>query len=287
MWNSARHRAANHLTLALAVLLALASAATRAQSYNAAPIERDETRGILWWKEAESPMQGVVVLVPGAQMTGDRYTWLLEALVHEGFSVVLPEAALEWITPPGTESPLPARYVRMPHALAALDFARAQWPSYANEIALVGHSLGGAIVLEMLDPAEASHNPRTNAPEDFAGVSGIAAAVILGTSLQSTTSFMTLPHRSDSRPLHAPGATRLLFLAAENDAMATPALMRKTAARYDVPVEFRILPGGNHLNWSEGLGMMDRPDFDGEASISEQRQLEESARIVLDFLQAD
>ncbi|MDX2142539.1 MAG: hypothetical protein SFV19_04230 [Rhodospirillaceae bacterium] len=218
-------------------------------------------------------------------MTADRYTWLSEAAVARGYAAVIVEPALEWLTfPAGSSNLVPARYVTLPHALAALDYARAKWPGARKNIVAVGHSLGAAIVLELLDPQEAKRNPNNRSPSDFAGVDDLAAAIIIGTSLQAKGGSFELPYRSEDRSLHSPASTRLLFIAGENDGMATPQLMGKTAARYARPPRLEVVPGANHLNWSYGRGPMDRPDLDRPATISADQQIARTLDIMWEFL---
>lgn len=257
----------------LALLAGMASMA-RAAPYEAIRLDQGATQGVLWVKVPAQEPKGVVVIVPGAQMVADRYTWLSEGLVADGYASVLIEPALQWITLPGQPGrELPARYVTIPHALEAVAYATRRWPeATARRFAAVGHSLGAAVLLELLDPAEAARNPNTNAPQGFPGISSFDLAVILGTSLQSTLRSMTLPYRSDTRPLSRPVRTRLLFVAASNDGMAPPDVMRKTAARYAPPVDLEVIPGGNHLGWSPGRGPLDRADLDGQATISQEEQ---------------
>jgi hypothetical protein len=272
----------------IVALFALVAAAARAQTYDAVRIDRADAQGILWTKAPAGSPRGVVVVIPGAQMTADRYTWLGDAQVAEGFAVALIEPAVEWRAFPGNPpKQVPVRYVAIPHALAGLEIARSLWPEAARaNLIAIGHSLGAAVLLELLDPAEAARNPNTKAPAGFAGVTDLAAAIILGTSLQPGTGAITLPYRSEDRPLSAPAGTRVLFVAAENDGMAAPALMRKTAARYASPVRFETIAGANHLGWSPGRGPLDRPDLDRPAQIDAAEQGRRTLRLIAGFLEA-
>jgi len=249
-------------------------------------IDRPDAQGILWVKAPAAAPKGVVVIVPGAQMTAERYTWLAESILQDGYAVVLVEPALEWRTfSSAPNRQVAARYVAIPHALAALDLARARWPDPAkSNLIAVGHSLGAAVILELLDPSEASFNINTKPPPGFQGVDDIDKAVILGTSMQATGGAFTLAHRSDTRPLRRPVATKVLMIAGENDGMARPDLMQKTAARYDPPLTFQIIDGANHLQWSAGRGPMDRQDLDKPATISADEQQRRTLEIIRFFL---
>jgi len=279
--------ALRRLIVALALALAVPAAAhTQPVAYDAVPIDRPDAQGVLWIKTPPAAPRGVVVVLPGAQMTADRYTWLSEGLAADGYAVVIAEAALEWrALPAAPDKTFPARYLMIPHALAALDAARARWPAAARaNLIAIGHSLGGGIILDMLDPAEAARNPNTRAPAGFAGVDDIAKAVVLGASLQATGSAFTLPYRSDTRALHRPARTKILMIAGEHDGMATPELMRKTAARYTPPLEVRVIAGANHLGWSAGRGPMDRPDLDKPATITDDEQNRRTLEAIRAFL---
>ncbi|MDX2142535.1 MAG: alpha/beta hydrolase [Rhodospirillaceae bacterium] len=271
----------------LIVALALPSLAhAQPVAYDAAPIDRPDAQGVLWIKAPPAEPRGVVVVLPGAQMTADRYTWLSEGLAADGFAVVIAEAALEWRTASSAQDKkLPARYAMIPHALAALDQARSRWPAAARaNLIAIGHSLGGGVILDMLDSAEAARNPNTKAPKDFTGVTDLDKAVILGASLQASGGAVVLPNRSDTRVLRRPEGTQILMIAGENDGMATPAQMQKTAARYTPPLDVRVVAGANHLGWSAGRGPMDRPDLDKPATITDDEQNRRTLEIIRAFL---
>lgn len=265
-----------------------AIASAPADTYEAVRLDGPEARGLLWLKQPRASARGVVVVLPGSQMTGDRYTWLADHLAARGFAVVLVEASLEWEkSRNGDGSVVPARNATMPHALAALAEARRRWPEAARtQLTLIGHSLGGGVLLDMLDPAEALRSGRTGAAPGFRGVTGIHSAVVLGASLQASLGWVTLAGRSDSGALQRPAGTRLLLIAGEHDRMASPALMRLTASRYRVPPVLKVIDGANHLGWSTGRGAMDRPDLDGRATIPIDEQIRRTLIEIDRFLAA-
>ncbi len=272
----------------MTVLLAMIATTVQAQAAVALPytserILRDGANGILWWRAPEGNPIGLAIILPGAQMTADRYRWLGDRLLEAHYAVIIVEPGLEWLHPPGSDTPIAARYLLIPHALAALDFAKKKWP--VAPVSLIGHSLGGGVALELLDPLEASRNPYTKAPKGFEGVMGLRDVVVIGSSLQATGGAFTLPYRSDERPLSRPPGTQMLFVAATEDKMAPPALMRATASRYSPTVRVADIAGANHLQWSSGRGMADRPDFDGVATISEAAQQCRTAEQIINFLQ--
>ena len=268
-------------------LLLWAESLAYAGPYEGVRIDQGPTQGILWVKAPpQEPVRGVVVVIPGAQMTASRYTWLSEALVSDGYAAIVIEAGLQWIRPPGApDRQLPARYVTIPHALAAVDYAQHRWPDAASRHLIgIGHSLGGAVLLELLDPTEAARNPNTRAPGGFTGVAIFDAAIVMGTSLQSQVGSMELPYRSETRTLTHPARTRVLLIAGEHDGMARPDLMMKTAARYSPPIELTKISGANHLGWSPGLGPMDRPDLDGKATVAQEVQIRRTLEKIRQFL---
>jgi alpha-beta hydrolase superfamily lysophospholipase len=223
--------------------------------------------------------QGTVVIGPGAGCDAERYFWLAQALTGEGlacFVIEPPQMPVRTPIAPDIEKLM--RLVTLSEADHALQFAANHYPGLPRFA--IGHSLGGAVLLEGLDPDEAGHNPRNGgyvASTSFADLSGV---VILGAQLQAEAMGIPLPTRSNDRPLAKPAATRLLFIAGERDHIAPPNQMMATASRYgENGAELVVLEGANHLFWAAGHGVHDRPDLDGKSELDPALQRAKTAQI--------
>ena len=245
----------------------------------------EDAPGVLWIYEPDQDVSDVVLVMPGAQIAADRYMWLERGLSRPSRAVVLVEADRTWRPVPGRETLQPARLATIRHLIAAMDAIEKKWPEVpGSNITLIGHSLGGSVILEALDGESARRNPWAPPPADFDRLLDVGRVVILGASLQSTVGDISISYRTDTGALSAPATTQLLFIAAEHDLIGTPEAMRLTAKRYAADIMFEVIEGGNHLAWGSGTGILDRPDMDGIATISEDRQLQETVQLISSFL---
>lgn len=240
--------------------------------------------------------RALAIILPGANCAADRYGWLVSGLTAEGICCAVPLVRAEQIQLPssgtscGQEGKPQVRsmqLVSLADMLSAIAVLQARWPGLP--LIAAGHSLGGSVILEALDPNEAAHNPRTCMPLGFAGLQGLRLGLVLGASLQPWLGTMELPYRSEDRPLACPSGTRLQFIAAQNDRLATPQAMARTAARYAQPPTLEVIAGGNHWGWVEGHEPGDGNALDGIASISGEEQQRATLlcvrRALLDALQ--
>lgn len=170
--------------------------------------------------------------------------------------------------------------VTIPDLVGVLEYGRSTWPGLP--IMVVGHSLGGSILLESLDPVEGHRNPRNDMPDNFTAITDINLAVVLGASLQPEMAHFRLPHREEDTVLNKPDQTELEFIAAEFDGIATPKLMTKTAQRYSEPPPVTTIPGGNHWGWVNGVEAGDGTALDGAATISKSEQQDITADLILE-----
>lgn len=205
-----------------------------------------------------------VLILPGAQIRAERYLWIAEGLADATVAILDPPEVMR-TTPFSPDRPVPTRFASLGQLIAA--HAALAGLAQPARRAIIGHSHGGAVLLEALDGAEARRNPMSAAPQGFAGLSGVDVAITLGAHLQAEAMSFTIPWRDSSRPLRAVGA-RLALVSAEHDRMATPYIVAATAARYGGAARYHSVAGANHLRWATGTGPFDRPDLDGAATIA-------------------
>ena len=223
------------------------------------------------------------IVMPGAQITAKRYRWLGEGLASANFDtlVVDPPAVLR-TTPFSPDKPVETRFATLAQLISAIGF----WQLPGDPLFLIGHSGGGATILDSLDPSSARSNPRVDTPDDFDGFIGLTGCIILGTSLQAEGMGMRFPGRHDDTPLMKPDKLPVLLISGEHDAMAPPEKVRRTAQRFGKNSHFLCQSGANHLNWASGTGPRDRPDLDGVATIPETQQQLDTLRAIIAFANA-
>lgn len=226
---------------------------------------------------APAPAWSVLVL-PGAQIRAERYLWIIDGLGDATVAILDPPEVMR-TTPFSPDTPVPTRFASLAQLIAAHVALSSLAPGARR--AIIGHSHGGAVLLEALDGAEARRNPLSGASDDFAGLAGVDVAITLGAHLQAEAMSITIPWRDSGRSLCAVGA-RVTLLSAEQDRMATPDVVAATAARYGRAARHASIAGANHLNWATGAGPFDRPDLDGVATIP---PAEQQAR-TLDLIRA-
>ena len=204
--------------------------------------------------DAGPSASAALMVMPGGLCRADRYDWL-GALAAQGTHVFIVDGVLSrpFVV---SEGPSPA-ILQMRAALERI--AALRLPIHA-----IGHSAGAAAILDALDP---SSNAAARLPAGFTLPARLESVMIVGCSLQPATLGMVLPHRSEDRPLTAPEATRLLFLAGEQDAMAPPELVARTCARYSPPAEMIIMPGATHYGWAGPREEGDNPRSDTDTAL--------------------
>ena len=155
------------------------------------------------------------------------------------------------------------RYVSLQQLMVA--FSTALDKVAGSRVVLLGHSLGGSVVLEALDPEEARRNPGHGNVPDCSALDKCLAAITMGTTLQPAVMGTEMAWRREHEPLSRTGNLPLLMLAGEDDGLAPPDLVRKTFDRYSPPKQMEVLAGANHFGWTTGKGDLDRQDLDGIA----------------------
>lgn len=216
--------------------------------------------------EVERPFARLVFL-PGAACEAARYAWLATALRPHKISALIPDPPVTTVpalTDPGRM--VERSMVTIDQFHRTLELARQQ----GGNIPLIagGHSLGGCIVMEALDPAEASRNPRTNPHDRQPPPRDLAAIVIVGASMQPVVGSFRLPWRNETERLERPHLTPMLFVSGAADTLVTATSIAATASRYASPVTLVSLAGVKHFDWTEGTGALDLPEPGGPSDRS-------------------
>jgi hypothetical protein len=146
---------------------------------------------------------------------------------------------------------------------------------------MIGHSAGAAAILDALDPPS---NPAACLPPSFALLAPIETVTALGCTLQPRALHMALPHRSEDQPLDCPLSIRLLFVAGEQDLLATPDLVRQTAVRYRRPASSFVLPNATHYGWAGPREQGDDPRFDGDTALDTSSQRRATLALIQTFV---
>ena len=247
------------------------------------PIAQGEF-SIVWVKptESASPLITTIVL-PGANCRAERYLWLARALVEQGWYCLL-------IDPPETErlsllNPavnVTGQYVSLHHLMTAFTTARDEVAD--TQVVLLGHSLGGTVILEALDPAEAQRNPNSGDVPDCSALRGCLAAITMGATLQPNVMGTEMEWRRENESLTKAGNLPLLMLAGEDDGLAPPQLVQKTFNRYSPPKQLEVLARSNHFGWTTGNGDFDRQDLDGIVTQSRAHQQAATINVIKEFV---
>ena len=169
------------------------------------------------------------------------------------------------------------RYVSLQQLMTA--FGAALDNVAGSRVVLLGHSLGGSVILEALDPEEAQRNPGSGDVPDCTALGKCLAAITMGATLQPAVMGTVMAWRREHEPLSRAGNLPLLMLAGEDDGLAPPDLVQKTFNRYSPPKRLEVLAGSNHFGWTIGNGDFDRQDLDGVATRS--RAVQQAATIGL------
>ncbi len=231
-----------------------------------------------------------VLILPGANCAAKRYRWLADPLAAEGATVLIPD-------PPMLEHPAPddptvkreAAYVTIDQMIKTLAIPWSDNRSDETASGLtfaIGHSLGGSIVLEYMDPAQAMADPRSGVGAGYKPPVDLHGAVILGATLQADVMSTTIPWRQNEGALSKPKGFPVMFLAGDADGIAPPEKVSKTVARYTAPTAFVVQQGANHFGWTDGDGELDLNEMDGGASLSPEDQKTGTIRLVAAFLSA-
>lgn len=204
------------------------------------------------------------LVLPGAQVSGERYEWLGIGLAALGCHTwVIDPPIIYQKTRFSPDKPTKTQFLSFSNFNNVLQ--NVCDPSLP--LVLVGHSWGGSLILETLDPENAKENATLGLPQDFVGIPNLLGCVVLGASLQAEAFGMTIPGRSNQKPLNKPENIGVLLIAGEHDRQAPPDDVLKTCSRYPAHAYFIEQPGANHLQWANGTGWADRPDLDGTATV--------------------
>jgi dienelactone hydrolase len=217
-------------------------------------------------------VQSILLMVPGGRCAARRYAWTA-ALIEQEIGVYVIDGAHSPDWPGDQASPEadgaqgqgPAQIIlQLAEALSYL--AGRGLPIHA-----AGHSAGAAAIFDALEPAA---NPTARLPENFVLPVVIDSVISLGCALQHRTLNMVFPHRSNDRALYRPPATRVVFLAGDKDAIAPPALVALTAARFEPPAEMVTMAGATHYGWAGPREDGDQIEFDRDAALDTTDQRE-------------
>lgn len=213
-----------------------------------------------------------VIILPGANCDAVRYRWLAESLASEGATVLCPDPPiLEHPSPGDPQVKKEAAYVTVDQLVKTLAMP---WSDDSNEglTFLIGHSLGGSILLEYLDPSEAMADPRSGVGAGYKAPVKIDGGIIVGGSLQADVMGTSIPWRSNEKPLAKPPGLPLLFVAGEQDRIASPQTVADTVGRYKAPTAIVIQKGANHFGWVSGADERDLTALDNAASLTPDEQ---------------
>lgn len=227
-----------------------------------------------------------VIILPGANCAAARYRWLAEPLAEQGATVFIPDPPLlEHPSPKDHQVKTEAAYVTIDQLIRTMDMP---WDGEgANGLTfVVGHSLGGAILMEYLDPAQAMMDPRSGVGAGYTPPVDIHGGLVIGASLQAEVGAFSIPWRQNDTPLSKPAGLPFLFVCGDADGIATPDTVTATMHRYDAPVAMVTQAGANHFGWTLGAGDMDLRDLDGKAELSPEAQRENTLRYAACFFSA-
>lgn len=234
---------------------------------------------ILWVKPPETASPPVtVIILPGANCRAERYLWLAQAFAGKGWYCLIidpPETERQYLPEPAASAT--GRYVSLHQLMTA--FATVLGEVADSKVVLLGHSLGGSVILEALDPEEARRNPNSGDVPDCSTLQGCLAAITMGATLQPELMGTVMTWRRDHESLSKAGDLPLLMLAGEDDRLAPPGLVQKTFNRYSPPKQLEVLVESNHFGWTTGNGDFDRQDLDGV--VTQSRACQQAATIDL------
>lgn len=227
-----------------------------------------------------------VVILPGANCAAERYRWLAGALAEEGATVLIPDPPpLEHASPLGPPARTRAALVSVDQMIRTLAIPSNGHARDTLTFA-VGHSLGGTVILEYLDPVQATGNPRSGVGAGYRPPTLLDGVVIAGASMQTEVMGFTLPWRQNHTRLVRPDGLPVLFIAGEHDRLVPPHQVSATVARYDPPTALVVQRGANHFGWTDGEGALDRHDLDGAATLSPEDQKAATLRLTRAFFSA-
>lgn len=234
-----------------------------------------------------------IVILPGANCNARRYRWLAEPLAGEGATVFIPDAPiLEHPTPDDPTVRREAAYITIDQMIKTLampwddDGAQGGAKGGNSLTFVIGHSLGGSILLEYLDPAQAMADPRSGVGAGYTPPVEIDGGVVLGATLQADVMGTTIPWRQNDSALNKPAKLPILFVAGEADGLASPNKVQSTVGRYQPPTAFVMQKGANHFGWVEGQGELDMTNLDGKADLAPAAQKDGAIRLIAAFFSA-
>lgn len=194
--------------------------------------------------------RAVAIVLPGARCRAQHYTWIADALLPVGVAVCI-------VDPPERNRPalsatLPAtrgRFVSADDLHAAIRWIHGQ--DDGLPLVLIGHSLGGVVLLEQLDPAEGRRNPlnRASPQEDVIAWGAVTVIATLGSALERAVGSLEFPWRSSDSVLSRPRHVELLMFAGSRDAIVPPAAVAQTARRFTPSGTLIEVPGATHFGW--------------------------------------
>ena len=227
-----------------------------------------------------------VLIMPGVNCAAERYRWLAGPLAEEGATVLIPDPPpLEHASPLGPSVRTRATIVSVDQMIRTLAIP-SNGHAHDTLTFAVGHSLGGTVILEYLDPAQAAGNPRSGVDAGYRPPTPLDGAVVLGASMQTEVMGFTLPWRQNDTQLFRPDGLPVLFIAGEHDRLVPPHQVSATVARYDPPTALVVQRGANHFGWTDGEGVLDRHDLDGAATLSPEDQKAGTLRLTGTFFSA-
>lgn len=230
-----------------------------------------------------------ILILPGANCNARRYRWLAEPLAREGATVFIPDPpVLAHPTPDDPTIKRDASYVSIDQMIKTLAMPWANDSTDDNDglTFVIGHSLGGSILMEYLDPAQAMADPRSGVGAGYKPPVKIDGGVVVGATMQADVMGTKIKWRQNDTPLSKPDALPMLFVAGEADGLATPNKVQSTVARYKPPTAFVMQKGANHFGWAEGESDMDLRNLDGKADLDPAVQKDGLLRLIAGFFSA-
>ena len=227
-----------------------------------------------------------VLILPGVNCSAKQYRWLAGPLAEEGATVLIPDPPpLEHASPLGPSVRTRAAIVSVDQMIRTLAIPSNGHAQHTLTFA-VGHSLGGTVILEYLDPAQAAGNPRSGVDAGYRPPTPLDGVVVLGASMQTEVMGFTLPWRQNDTRLVKPDGLPVLFIAAEHDRLVLPDHVSATVARYDPPTARVLQRGANHFGWVADPGALDGHVLDGAATLSPEDQKAATLRLTNAFFSA-
>lgn len=192
---------------------------------------------------------GTALILPGANCRAAKYDWLADGLSDYNFAVCIIDPPLR-MRPRLSEvlGEAKGHFVTPPMLRNALQYITDRWID--RPLILIGHSLGGAVLLESLDPQEACRHPQQS---DWGALvqypPNLHAVITLGSALGTHVGTLQFPWRSNG-PLSRQSDIVVDLIAGDADTLVPAHAVRQTARRFTPPADFFQITGATHFGWT-------------------------------------